>query len=199
MTLARLWRAGDFPGLAAALRERLQVEVDPERLEAACRVAPWFNWTSDPADDDAAMWLKNRLHEMGAFRVGEACRDVAFTTRLNVGFVGVVETPVHLVRLRWRAGRAKYPAAHEDPRRDLLDASLAAEAIRLLYRPRPGAWEDDADPDAAAGRFVARCRHSTLRPDHATLRWFMTRELRWTPTNPDPIPEDPDDGPRNDN
>ncbi len=101
--LHQLLRAGDYDALVTELAVRLDMAVDPVRLSRYCeQFTPLVRdpCGKDRADDTVVAWLKNRMAELGMFRVGCEHDEIVLATTLHVGFVSVVETDEHISRLR---------------------------------------------------------------------------------------------------
>jgi hypothetical protein len=89
-------RDGNYTAIAAALSERLGVEIDADLIEHRCQGAKigWKDW----ADDTVFMWLKNRVADL--LKPGCECNAIEFSVPIHVGFVFVFETPEMVKRLQ---------------------------------------------------------------------------------------------------
>ncbi len=145
----RAWRELLHDRDAEGLGERIVADfgdgivLNPERLLNYCcmwdladrGMAGW-------SDGTWAMWIKERIRDLGGFRCdGEELADHVVGV-FHMGFVGVIETPEHLARLRnehllarARVARSKLGATH------MKIAPINRVAARVA--PLPGPREED--------------------------------------------------------
>lgn len=107
MRLMDALRQGRYDILAQAIKDTLEIEIEPDDLKRACLAIPAERLLIDSgpkgfydrADDTVMMWLRNRLDELGAIPCGKPLLREWLTCELHVGFVGVEETEEHIYNL----------------------------------------------------------------------------------------------------